>query len=57
MPKQRQHNGYQVYSFGGASVYLDKDVCHVESGGNQWHPIGFTDLLQYASSKKAGGRK
>ena len=56
VPKQRQHNGFRVYSFGGASVYLDKDVCHVESGGSQWHPIGFTDLLEYASSKKAGGR-
>ena len=36
MPKQqRQHNGFQVYLFGGANVYLDHDVCYVEAGGGK----------------------
>lgn len=54
MPKQRQYSGFQVYSFGGASIYLDKDVCFVESSGTQWHAIGLSDLLEYGTSKKAG---
>ena len=53
LPKQRNHNGFRVYSFGGASIYLDKDVCYVESGGSQWHAIGLSDLLEYGAAKKA----
>ena len=52
LPKPgRSHGGKQLYSFGGVAVYLESDVCHVESSKGQWTPVGLEDLLTYCNNR------
>ncbi|CAM9981051.1 unnamed protein product [Discosporangium mesarthrocarpum] len=57
LPKPgRQHEGKQMYSFGGVSVFLDQSVVFAEAppGSGNWSPLGLEDLLDYARKRRAG---
>ena len=54
LPKKgRQHDGKQLYSFGGVSIFLDQSVAFTEMprGSGQWSPLGLEELLTLTGNK------
>lgn len=54
LPKKgRQHEGKQIYSFGGVSIYLDQSVAFTEMprGSGRWSPLGLEELLALTGMK------
>ena len=53
VPKHgRTLNGFQLFSFGGVTCYLDTDVAHVEMNAKEWNPVSLEQLLELARSRK-----
>lgn len=45
MPTSKKYEGKTVYSFGSASVYIDRGVLFVMQD-QKWTPISLDDLVQ-----------
>ncbi len=46
---QRRHEGKALYSFGRATLYLDRGVSFVMLNDTQtWKPVSLDDLLKHA---------
>ena len=53
MIKNRMHDGKQLYSFGGITIYLDMDVAHVERTKGSWGAISLEDLHVMVQQRSA----
>jgi tuftelin-interacting protein 11 len=47
IPTKRTHESKMIYSFGKASIYIDKNLLFCQQQG-RWVPIGIENLLEFA---------
>ena len=48
-----RHEGRQLYSFGGVTVFLDRDLLHVQRAGGAWVPASLDEVLQQVKTGRA----
>ena len=48
MPSQKKYEGKTLYTFGSASVYIDRGVLFVMRD-HKWTPISLEELIEYVT--------
>ena len=53
LPKgNMQHNGHQLYSFGGVPTFLENDLVYAQDEDGDWVPAGLEELAERALKRK-----
>ena len=58
LPKHRAHDGKQLFAFGSATIYIDKNVTFVyDAKSRLWTPMALENLLTLAAATPAPNKK